>query len=103
MASSLKPNGEKSLPDLRSAAGVEGVNFSTVANDPPHFQANDLITRGPDGNVDQTYLDLIKTNQADYTQFEKLRQEDPAEFEKKVTTIDSYTEIKKKEEEAKKR
>jgi len=103
VASSLLPGGEKSLPNLRKAAATEGANFSTVANDPPHFQANDLITRGADGKVDQTYLDLIQTNQADYVRLEKLRQENPTEFEKQVTNIDSYTQIKKKKEEEEKK
>jgi hypothetical protein len=73
-------------------------NFSPLADqskDPPHFQANDLITRDKSGSVDQAYKDLIEENQKSYTELEKLRKEKPDEFNKKVVVIDSYTPEKK--------
>jgi len=100
VATSLKPNGSKSLPDLTTAAGKDNANFSPLSNqsaDPPHFQANDLITRDAKGNVDQAYKDLIDENQNSYTDLEKERKDNPDEFNKKVVEIDSYTEQKKEE------
>jgi hypothetical protein len=104
VSTSLKPNGSKSLPDLTTAAGAKDANFSPLSNqsaDPPHFQANDLITRDDKGNVDQSYKDLIEENQKSYTDLEKLRQDNPDEFNKTVVEIDSYTEEKKKDKEPK--
>jgi uncharacterized protein RhaS with RHS repeats len=105
VSTSLTPGGLKSLPALTTAAGSEGANFSPLANqaaDLPHFQANDLITRGSDGKPDQAYMDLIQENQASFVELEKLRKENPPEFQKRVIGIDSYTRAKqkpKKEEE----
>ena len=78
------------LKGLTKIAGESGSKFSPLANqaaDPPHFQANDLITRGADGKVDQKYKDLIKENQNSYQQLEQQRRDDPQEFDKKLVPI----------------
>ncbi len=92
--SSLKPNGAGSLPSLTAAARLPNSNFSPLSNqaaDPPHFQANDLITRNADGSVDQTYLNLVAENQQSFLDMEKMRVEDPDQFHGLVVTIDSFT------------
>jgi len=94
ISSSLKPNGIASLPDLTAAARMPNSRFSPLSNqaeDPPHFQANDLITRNPDGSVDQAYRNLIAENQQSFLDLEKLRRENPDQFNSLVTSIDSFT------------
>lgn len=94
ISSSLKPNGTASLPALTAAARLPNCSFSPLQNqaaDPPHFQANDLITRNSDGSVDQVYRSLIAENQQSFLDMEKLRRENPDQFNRLVTTIDSFT------------
>lgn len=94
IATSLKPNGAASFPALTAAARLPNSNFSPLNNqaaDPPHFQANDLITRNADGSVDQAYRALIAENQQSFLDMEKLRLENPDQFNRLVTTIDSFT------------
>jgi hypothetical protein len=91
---SLKPNGIDSLPALTAAARQPNCNFSPLRNqaaDPPHFQANDLITRDGTGHVDGKFLSLIAENQQSFLDLERMRVSDPAQFASLVTTIDSFT------------
>ena len=91
---SLKPNGIDSLPALTAAARQPNCNFSPLSKqtaDPPHFQANDLITRDSSGHVDEKFLSLIAENQQSFLDLEQMRTSDPAHFASLVTTIDSFT------------
>ena len=92
--SSLKPNGISSLPALTAAARQPNCSFSPLNNqmaDPPHFQANDLITRDSGGQVDAQYMALIAENQQSFLEFEQMRTSNPSQFSSLVTAIDSYT------------
>ena len=76
------------LPGLtKIARGADLSPLSNQALDPPHFQANDLITRGDDGKVDDQFKALVTTNQQQMQDYEKLRLEDPEKFEAEVVTI----------------
>ncbi len=91
---SLKPNGINSLPSLTAAARQPNCNFSPLSNqmdDPPHFQANDLITRDSSGQVDAQYMALIAENQRSFLDLERMRTSNPGQFASLVTAIDSYT------------
>jgi RHS repeat-associated protein len=66
-------------------AGLSPLNDQ--AKDKPHFQANDLITRGDDGKVDDEFKDLVKENQQQVEHYETMREEDPEAFDKNVVTI----------------
>jgi len=91
---SLKPNGLASLPALTAVARQPNCNFSPLNNqaaDPPHFQANDLITRDDTGHVDQRYMALIAENQQSFLDLEQMRTDDPGQFNALVTPIDSFT------------
>ena len=91
---SLKPNGINSLPALTAAARQANCNFSPLSNqaaDPPHFQANDLITRDGTGHVDAKFLSLIAENQQNFLDLEQMRSSDPAKFASLVTKIDSFS------------
>ena len=91
---SLKPNGISSLPALTAAARQPNSRFSPLSNqekDPPHFQANDLITRDSSGKVDAQYMALIAENQQSFLDLEKMRTSDPSQFSSLVTEIDSFT------------
>ena len=90
---SLKPS-SATLSDLNAAAAVEGSQFSPLLNqdeDPGHYQANDLIIRDATGKLDQSYRNLIEENRASFRELEELRRSNPAEFEKLVVEIDTYT------------
>ena len=91
---SLKPSGIASLPLLTAQARQLNCNFSPLTNqaaDPPHFQANDLITRDGAGHVDQRYLALIAENQQSFLDFEEMRSNNPNQFNTLVIAIDSFT------------
>jgi RHS repeat-associated protein len=69
---------------------ARGADLSPLNNqdaDPPHFQANDLITRGNDGKVDDQFKALVEENQQQAQDYEKLRKEDAEKFEKEVVDI----------------
>ena len=51
------------------------------SQDPPHFQANDLITRGADGLADEAFKKQIEQNQKHYIELEALRENDPEAFD----------------------
>jgi len=57
------------------------------ADDKPHFQANDLITRGDDGKVDDQFKKLVEENQKQVEEYERLRKECPESFENEVVRI----------------
>jgi len=57
-----------SLRASRTTAG-----FSPVRNDPPHLQATDLVTRQPDGQVDEAYTSMLALNQAQAQAFAMLQ------------------------------
>jgi len=91
---SLKPNGIDSLPALTAAARQPNCRFSPLSNqekDPPHFQANDLITRDGSGQVDAHYMALIAENQQSFLDLEQMRGNDPGQFASLVTKVDSFT------------
>lgn len=93
VATSLTPGFLASLPDLNAAAAVKGSELSPLSNqmdDPGHYQANDLITRDANGKVDHAFMELIKENQASFTELEQLRQTNPTEFGNRVVQIDTY-------------
>jgi hypothetical protein len=78
------------LQGLTKLAGEQGSNFSPLPDqkkDPPHFQADDLITRDAKGKPDQKYRDLIKENQKSYRDLERLKKEDPEEYRKRIEGI----------------
>jgi RHS repeat-associated protein len=69
---------------------ARGADLSPLNNqdaDPPHFQANDLITRDKKGKVDDQFKALVEENQQQTQDYEKLRKEDPEKFEKDVVDI----------------
>ncbi len=69
------------------ARGADLSPLRKQTDDKPHFQANDLITRGKDGKVDDQFKALVEENQQQVQDYEKLRKEDPEKFEKDVVDI----------------
>jgi len=69
------------------ARGADLSPLRNQADDKPHFQANDLITRGKDGKVDDQFIALVEENQKQVEDYEKLRKDNPEEFERHVIEI----------------
>ncbi|MCU1228007.1 MAG: hypothetical protein JWO97_891 [Acidobacteria bacterium] len=85
VSSSLKGTNLAGLTTI--ARGVDLSPLNNQAADPPHFQANDLITRGKDGKVDDQFKALVVVNQQQVEDYEKLRKTDPGKFEKDVVDV----------------
>jgi hypothetical protein len=64
--------------------------LNNQAADPPHFQANDLITRGKDGKVDDQFKALVEENQQQAQEYEKKRKENPESSRKTWWTSDPH-------------
>jgi RHS repeat-associated protein len=62
------------LAGLTAIAGAHGLKplITGQADDPPHFEARALITRGPNGKVDQAYRDMLALNQAQARFYDRL-------------------------------
>ncbi|MFZ2493947.1 MAG: RHS repeat-associated core domain-containing protein [Thermoanaerobaculia bacterium] len=69
------------------AAGAQLSPLNNQAADPPHFQASDLITRDAKGKANEKFKDLIKENQTQAADFEKMRQENPERFNKHLIDL----------------
>jgi RHS repeat-associated protein len=85
VSSSLKGTDLAGLTTIARGADLSPLNKQ--ADDRPHLQANDLITRGDDGKVDDQFKALVEENQQQVRDYEKLRKEDRDKFEKDVVDI----------------
>ncbi len=80
------------LAGLTELAGQHCLSpLDNQSNDPPHFQAGDLITRGLNGAVDQAYKNLIDENQAQQALLEEARRQVPETFNQNVIELDGAT------------